>query len=140
MLTALTTAAVLGVGAVRVMSGDLTIGMLVAFQSLMASFMAPIGQMVSLGTTLQETQGDLNRVEDVLRYEPDPQVPAKIAGDESIPRMPHELSGTSNFGVTFGYSRLDPPLIEDFDLTLDPAAAWHWWARAAAASRPWPSS
>jgi ABC-type bacteriocin/lantibiotic exporter with double-glycine peptidase domain len=71
MLTALTTAAVLGVGALRVMAGDLTIGMLVAFQSLITSFMTPFGQMVTLGTTLQETRGDLNRVDDVLRYKPD---------------------------------------------------------------------
>ena len=124
MLTALATAAVLGVGALRVMSGDITIGMLVAFQSLMASFMAPIGQMVSLGTTLQESRGDLNRVEDVLRYEPDPQVPAKIASEEEIPQdMPAELSGYLQLrDLTFGYSRLEAPLIEGFSLTLEPGS------------------
>ena len=124
MLTALATAAVLGVGALRVMSGDITIGMLVAFQSLMTSFMAPIGQMVTLGTTLQESRGDLNRVEDVLRYEPDPQVPAKIASEEEIPQdMPAELSGYLQLrDLTFGYSRLDAPLIEGFSLTLEPGS------------------
>jgi NHLM bacteriocin system ABC transporter peptidase/ATP-binding protein len=124
MLTALATAAVLGVGALRVMSGDITIGMLVAFQSLMASFMAPIGQMVTLGTTLQESRGDLSRVEDVLRYEPDPQVPAKIASEEEIPQdMPAELSGYLQLrDLTFGYSRLDAPLIEGFSLTLEPGS------------------
>ena len=124
VLAALATAAVLGVGALRVMSGDLTIGMLVAFQSLMASFMAPIGQMVSLGTTLQESRGDLNRVEDVLRYEPDPQVPAKIASEETIsPDMPAELSGYLQLqDLTFGYSRLEAPLIEGFSLTLEPGS------------------
>jgi ABC-type bacteriocin/lantibiotic exporter with double-glycine peptidase domain len=124
MLTNLTIAAVLGVGAVRVMTGDLTIGMLVAFQSLMASFMTPIGQMVSLGSTLQETRGDLNRVEDVLRYEPDPQVPAKIATfGEVPPDMPAELSGYLELrNLTFGYSRLDAPLIEGFSLTLEPGS------------------
>jgi ABC-type bacteriocin/lantibiotic exporter with double-glycine peptidase domain len=124
MLTNLTIAAVLGVGAVRVMTGDLTIGMLVAFQSLMASFMTPIGQMVSLGSTLQETRGDLNRVEDVLRYEPDPQVPAKIATSVGVsPDMPAELSGYLELrNLTFGYSRLDAPLIEGFNLTLEPGS------------------
>jgi NHLM bacteriocin system ABC transporter peptidase/ATP-binding protein len=124
MLTALATAAVLGVGALRVMSGDLTIGMLVAFQSLMVSFMTPIGQMVTLGTTLQESQGDLSRVDDVLRYETDPQVPAKITGHETIPQgMPHELSGHLQLkNLTFGYSRLEPPLLEDFSLTLEPGS------------------
>lgn len=124
MLTALTTAAILGVGAIQVMAGDLTIGMLVAFQSLMASFMTPIGQMVALGTTLQETEGDLNRVDDVLRYKPDPQVPAKITAGETIPPgMPAELSGHLQLrNLTFGYSRLDPPLIEGFSLTLEPGS------------------
>ena len=124
MLASLTTAAILGVGAVQVMHGDLTIGMLVAFQSLMASFMAPIGQLVSLGTTLQETQGDMNRVEDVLRYKPDPEVPATFdAGEEASPGVPSELSGHLQLrGITFGYSRLDPPLIENFDLTLEPGS------------------
>ena len=124
MLTNLSIAAVLGIGAVRVMTGDLTIGMLVAFQSLMASFMTPIGQMVSLGSTLQETRGDLNRVEDVLRYEPDPQVPAKIATSGEIPPdMPAELSGYLELrNLTFGYSRLDEPLIEGFSLTLEPGS------------------
>ena len=124
LLTALATAAVLGVGALRVMSGDFTIGMLVAFQSLMVSFMTPIGQMVTLGTTLQESQGDLNRVDDVLRYETDPQVPARITGDETIPPgMPHELSGHLQLkNLTFGYSRLEPPLVEDFSLILEPGS------------------
>jgi NHLM bacteriocin system ABC transporter peptidase/ATP-binding protein len=124
MLTALATAAVLGVGALRVMSGDLTIGMLVAFQSLMTSFMTPIGQMVTLGTTLQESRGDLNRVEDVLRFEPDPQVPAKIASEEELPAdMPAELSGYLQLqDLTFGYSRLAAPLIEGFSLTLEPGS------------------
>jgi NHLM bacteriocin system ABC transporter peptidase/ATP-binding protein len=123
MLTALATAAVLGVGALRVMSGDLTIGMLVAFQSLMTSFMTPIGQMVTLGTTLQESRGDLNRVEDVLRYEPDAQVPAKIASEEVPADMPAELSGYLQLqDLTFGYSRLEAPLIEGFSLTLEPGS------------------
>lgn len=126
MLAALTTAAVLGIGALEVMAGTLTVGMLVAFQSLMASFMAPIGQMVSLGTTLQETHGDLDRVEDVLRYEPDPQAPARITGDEEgppPPDVPAELSGHIELrSVTFGYNRLEPPLIEDFSLVLQPGS------------------
>lgn len=124
MLTALTTAVILGVGALRVMQGDLTIGMLVAFQSLTVSFMTPIGQMVTLGTTLQESQGDLNRVDDVLRYKTDPQVPAKISADHSMPPgMPAELSGHLQLrNLTFGYSRMEPPLIEGFNLTLEPGS------------------
>lgn len=124
MLTALATAVVLGVGAAQVAAGGLTIGMLVAFQSLMASFMAPIGQFVALGTSVQETEGDLNRVDDVLRYGTDPQVPATFATDDDADAAAGvELTGELELrDLTFGFSRLDPPLIEDFSLTLRPGS------------------
>jgi ABC-type bacteriocin/lantibiotic exporter with double-glycine peptidase domain len=63
-------------------------------------------------------------VDDVLRYETDPQVPAKISTSEIIPPgMPNELSGHLQLkNLTFGYSRLEPPLIEGFSLTLEPGS------------------
>ena len=124
VLAAVNTAVILGVGGLRVMEGDLTLGMLVAFQTLMASFTAPISRLVDLGGTLQEVQGDLNRVEDVLRYRADPQVPARMAAEDAVrPDMPSRLSGRVELrDVTFGYSRLEPPLIESFGLTLRPGS------------------
>ena len=39
------------------------------------------------------------------------------------PGMPHELSGHLQLkNLTFGYSRLEPPLIEGFSLTLEPGS------------------
>jgi NHLM bacteriocin system ABC transporter peptidase/ATP-binding protein len=138
-LTALNTIAILGVGSLRVMDGHMTIGLLVAFQSLMTSLMTPVSQLVTLGGNLQEVEGELSRLDDVLRYEPDPELVngAVVNGELSTspltthdsPLTTHQGDGQAKLagqlelrGVTFGYSRVEPPLIEDFNLTLRPGA------------------
>jgi len=120
-LSALNTLAILTLGGLRIMEGRLSMGQLVAFQSLMASFMAPINQLVELGGTLQEAQGDLSRLDDVLQYPPDPQTDSPAAPGQTVGKL--RLAGRLELrNVTFGYSRLEPPLIEDFSLTLEPGA------------------
>ena len=115
MLAALNTAAILGVGGWRVIDGSLTIGTLVAFQALAATFNAPIASLVNLGSTLQEMAGNLANVDDVLRYPVEPDRPRWRGA------LPARLSGALELrGVTFGYSPLAPPLIEDFSLTMRP--------------------
>ncbi len=119
LLMALSTAAILTLGGFRVMEGVLSIGMLVAFQALMTSFLTPVNQMVTLGGTLQDVEGDMNRLDDVFRYRPDPQVAAPATA--SALDFPPKLAGYLELrGVTFGYSRLAPPLIEGLHLSLKP--------------------
>ncbi|MGE0043718.1 MAG: NHLP family bacteriocin export ABC transporter peptidase/permease/ATPase subunit, partial [Vicinamibacterales bacterium] len=120
LLDTLNTAAILAVGGLRVMEGHLSVGMLVAFQSLMASFTGPVNQLVNLGGTLQEVQGDMARLDDVLRYEVDPLV-ADAGGSETgaVVRLVGQVELRN---VTFGYSRLEPPLIKDFNLVVPPGA------------------
>ena len=119
LLMALNTAVILGVGSLRVMDGLLTLGGLVAYQSLVAGFVTPVNRLVSLGGQLQLLEGDMNRLDDVLRYGVDPAVtsaPTEVPED-----FPVKLEGRLELrGLTFGYSRLDPPLIEDFNLRLEP--------------------
>lgn len=120
LISGLSTAAILGLGAMRVMNGEMTIGMLVAFQSLTASFLAPFNAIVQLGTELQTLQGDMNRLDDVMRYEEAPLYDSEATETVSS-RDQIRLSGRLEVkGLTFGYSKLSPPLIEDFDLTLTP--------------------
>jgi NHLM bacteriocin system ABC transporter peptidase/ATP-binding protein len=117
LLAALNTAAILAVGGLRVMDGHMSIGMLIAFKGLMDSFTAPFTQLISLGSTLQEVEGDMSRLDDVLRYPLD----RSAADDDADVRAVVHLVGHIELrNVTFGYSSLEPPLIKDFNLTVRP--------------------
>ena len=123
-LTALNNAVILSVGGFRVIDGRLSMGMLVAFQSLMASFMGPVNQMVALGSKLQEAEADMKRLDDVLLHRTDLRFAQE--GEEAEPARAGgaaKLSGELELrNVTFGYSRLAPPLIRNFSLLLAPGA------------------
>jgi len=120
LLVSLTNALVLALGAIRVMEGALTMGMLVAFQTLMASFLTPVNNLVSLASNLQEMEGSMGRVDDVLRYAVDPQTSTPEGEAEA---GSGKLKGFVELdAVTFGYARLDGPLIDRFDLKLTPGS------------------
>lgn len=116
LLGGLADAAVLGLGAVRIMGGWMTVGDLIAFQFLLGGFMAPVRQLVTASSALQDLRGDLERVEDVLRYPVDPRL-----ADSDVPMTQGRLRGHVELrDIRFGYSPLEPPLIEGFNLVLEP--------------------
>lgn len=119
MLSAVNGILILALGGLRVMDGHLTMGMLVAFQSLMAGFIGPINQLVGMGARVQEMQGDMNRLDDVLNYPTDPQLapPAARRDGAAAPLLEGHIELRN---VSFGYSRLEPALIEDFNLSIRP--------------------
>ncbi|MBN3886978.1 MAG: NHLP family bacteriocin export ABC transporter peptidase/permease/ATPase subunit [Nostoc sp. JL34] len=130
ILTALTTASILLVGGLQVMNGNLSIGMLVAYQSLTLSFLEPVNSLVNFGSTLQDLEADLNRLDDVLQNSVDLEVEGRGSrgageagelGGEITSSSPWQLYGGVELrNVTFGYSRVEPPLIENLSLTVKP--------------------
>ncbi|MCS6960027.1 MAG: NHLP family bacteriocin export ABC transporter peptidase/permease/ATPase subunit [Pseudanabaenaceae cyanobacterium SKYGB_i_bin29] len=103
-------------GGLQVMDGKLSIGDLVAFQSLLSSFLDPVNNLVSFGNTLQDLEGDLSRLDDVLQNPTDARpVVTEVAGKVARLQGYVELRN-----VTFGYSRVSPPIIENFNLSLKP--------------------
>jgi NHLM bacteriocin system ABC transporter peptidase/ATP-binding protein len=116
-LTALANDLVLVLGVYLCITGEFTIGMVMAFQGFLASFMQPAQKLIDAGQQVQELRTELERVEDVMKYPVDVDF-----NDEEIDEDADydKLSGTVELrNVTFGYSKLAPPLIEDFSMTLE---------------------
>ena len=123
LISSLTTVVILGFGGYRVLEGVLTIGGLLAFQSLSRSFSMPIEQLVRFSANLQTIKGDIGRLDDVLNHEQD-EYSHDFAGvsDKPAPAItvPAVGRGLRLENVTFGYSAKEPALIENLSLEVAP--------------------
>ena len=119
-LSSVASAAVMVIGVGLCMEGKFTLGAIMAFQGFLSSFMAPAMTLVSAGQTIQEMRTEMERVEDVMEYPQDPNYsdsPLVDGADYS------KLSGTVELkNVSFGYSRLGKPLIENFSMSMKPGS------------------
>ena len=107
-------------GVYLIFKGEFTIGMVTAFQGFLSSFTSPASTFISAGQTLQELRTEMERIEDVMEYPSDEYSdPARSDVSKSYKKLKGKVEMR---GVTFGYSRLDKPLIKDFDLTLEPGS------------------
>ena len=121
LLSGINGALIMTIGGFSIMEGAMTAGMFMAFQHLMGSFQAPVNALVGLGSTLQTTEMQMQRLNDVRRYEVDSlNFPAEEEeGKKSFPS--DRLSGEVQLeNVNFGYSPLEAPLLEDFNLHARP--------------------
>ncbi|MBQ4381995.1 MAG: NHLP family bacteriocin export ABC transporter peptidase/permease/ATPase subunit [Oscillospiraceae bacterium] len=117
-ITALANALVLVLGVWLAMEGHFTLGMVTAFQGFLAAFMSPAMQLVTAGRQIQEMRTQMERIEDVMEY---PEDSCFQAAPESGEEAYDKLTGLVELkNVTFGYSRLDPPLMENFSMTVRP--------------------
>lgn len=105
---------VLCVGARLVIDGELTLGGMMAFQSLMGAFVEPVNALVMAGSQIQELTGSLDRIKDIMSY---PSEKRFAADSEERCFFVGKLELRN---ITFGYSRLEKPLLEDFSMTLKP--------------------
>ena len=110
----LLTMAVLLVGAWYILQGDLSVGMLMAFQGFMTAFMAPVEKIVNAGQQLLEMRSQIERVDDVMKY------PEDRHADGEHSEAGKLLGELELRDVTFGYNRTRPPLIDHFNLHLRP--------------------
>ncbi len=119
ILTQLADTAVLILGVYLCMTGQFTVGMVMAFQGFLGSFMQPAQTLISAGQQFQELRTEMERVEDVMKYPTDVEIDEDIDEEADY----EKLSGTVELkNVTFGYSRLSPPLIENFSMKMEPGS------------------
>ncbi len=129
LLTSLSSALLLVVGGWRVVNGNLSIGMLIAFQAIVKSFQEPVNNLVDFAGTIQELEGNIIRLDDVLNNPTDSSLDnaeqKQLSGEpnrhHSRPELSSCLQGHVELrNLTFGYSHLDAPLIENFSLIVKP--------------------
>lgn len=116
LLVNVANAALLALGALLIMQGRITSGMLLALQSLLQSFMGPAQKLITAGQEISEMRTGMERIEDVMDYEEDPAF-QYADGETALWDMKGHVSIRN---VTFGYSVQAKPLLEDFSLELTP--------------------
>ncbi len=135
-LSLATTAAVLGLGGRHVIDGFMSVGALVAFQTLLSQFNRPFGDLVGLGSSVQTLQAELTRLDDVEQHSIDRVFDRALAEPAAAPEplsastsptrgtRLQRLSGRLEFrDVTFGFNRsIDEPLIKRLSLTIRPGS------------------
>ena len=106
-------------GGFSIMDGAMTAGMFLAFQNLMGSFQAPVNALLGLGASLQTTEMQMQRLNDVRRYKVDE---LNFPADDAARTFPRErLSGELTLtDISFGYSPLEKPLLTDFNMHVRP--------------------
>ena len=119
-LSIMTTIVVLSAGSLKIMNGQLTIGMFVAFRMLMDYFLKPVTSLVDLGAQLQDAEGKMNRLDDVLKYPKDSLI-SRCKDNFDFENSFSKLSGHIKFdNISFGYNPRARAFINDFNLVINP--------------------
>ena len=131
LISSLQSILILTIGALRVMDGHLTIGMLMAFQTLLSQFSGPINSFMGLGSSLLSANADMQRIDDVMEY-PSPKIfkddfdnepaDAKKTSSQTLSYEPiKKLEGYISLkDIVFGYSPLAAPLINGLNIEFTP--------------------
>ena len=104
---------VLTVGALGVLSGDLSLGTMLALSALATGFLTPLSSLIVTGTQVQLLGSYMERINDVLDTAPE-QNPEDV-------RAAPELHGEITLrDVSFSYSASAPEVVKDVSLEIEP--------------------
>ncbi len=112
-------AALLAIGALQILNGELTVGMLISLQSFFLYFMFPINQLMNVSSQLQTMLINIKRLNDVMDNTSETlfERPKSIENGASL----ENLKGYVEFiDVSFGFSKTEGPRIKNINLKLEP--------------------
>lgn len=108
---------ILTIGAWFIIQGNFTTGMLLAFQGFMQAFRNPAQMLLTAGQNIQEMRTNMERIQDVMEYPEEEKYRQDMEVDEDVEYG--KLQGNVELrNVTFGYSRLEEPLVSDFSISI----------------------
>jgi subfamily B ATP-binding cassette protein MsbA len=106
VLFGIVSALILYLGTMRIIAGTMTLGTFLTYVAFLAMLIAPVAQIVSIGTQLTEGMAGLERTTDILAERPEDQDPKRTV---SIGKIEGEVA----FGnVDFAYAEGTPVLHE----------------------------
>ena len=113
----ITTILTICLGATLIINGDITVGILIAFQSFLGQFICPLLTISRQAQTIISDKNKLDRFYEIV------DIPTEVPS--AIDYVPAEkldkLTGLIELkDVTFGYDRSQPPLIEHLSITIHP--------------------
>lgn len=107
----------IGIYLISLGNGKFTLGMLVAFQGFLQSFMTPADSLIQTSQKIQEMRSSMERIEDVMEYPEDVSYSSEQKNDDD--EEYHKLLGDVELkNVTFGYCELTEPLIKDLSVHI----------------------
>ncbi len=130
-LQQVTNISILMVGVYLIMDGEFTIGMLLAFQGFLGSFMSPVNELIGVGQSFITMRSSMERVQDVLNFQADkvdeevsPAMAINPQDETAAAFAENKLSGAIEIrNMTFGYNKLAEPLIKDFSISIKPGSS-----------------
>ncbi|HEV2757565.1 MAG TPA: peptidase domain-containing ABC transporter [Actinomycetota bacterium] len=105
--------AILGVGALSVLNGNLTLGQMLALNALAAGFLTPLANLVTTGLQMQLLGSYMERINDVLGTSPEQESKTDLAAPTLKGRITLE-------NVSFRYSEGSPEVVKDVSLEIEP--------------------
>ena len=116
LVSALTSVLVMCVSVGLIITGDWTMGLVVAFSGFLAAFSDPASELIDAIQSFQDIRTDIERIDDVMQYETDvPETLETYSPDETYEKLTGDFELKN---ITFGYNKLRPALIKDFNLKV----------------------